>query len=135
MIESEAIDKTICDPKSDLSKLFDDECVRVSAQKFLKAHPDARGRMWGYGLDWNGAGNFPFYCEKCGNLENHFYLEIVNETETFLPQYKCRKCGHEMKRVSMRELLSFSEEESGPKLKCPGCGANEMQLEDEVCFD
>jgi DNA-directed RNA polymerase subunit RPC12/RpoP len=135
MTDSAAIDKTLCDPKSDLSKLFDDKRVRTSVLKFIKTHPNARGRMWGYGLDWNSAGDFPFYCERCGTLKNHFYLEILSEAETFLPQYSCEKCGQEMKRVSMRELLSLSEKESGQKLRCPRCGGDEIKLETELYFD
>jgi hypothetical protein len=39
-------------------------------------------------------GNYPYYCDNCKKLFDHFYFEMKKDNNLYTPEYICKKCSH-----------------------------------------
>jgi hypothetical protein len=58
-------------------------------------------------------GNYPYYCENCKKLFDHFYFEMKKDNNIYTPEYICKKCFHVLEPVYPAWLESEEDNELG----------------------
>ena len=104
-----------------LFEIIKDEAIKSKASEFLKngAKPD---EYYGYEL---------YSCPECSLLDNLFYFKLKSKSETYEPEYHCKKCNS----ISLRAKIKFNKageckiayfNKRKLDLICPECGCNKL---------
>jgi len=109
-------------------------------------------------------GHYPYYCENCKKLFDHFYFEMEKDNNIYTPKYMCKKCSYileptypvweedneigfkneedEYEKINFKykiydenKVIKIKLKEEEKILLCEHCGNNQFTMMSQYFFD
>ncbi|SDN99735.1 hypothetical protein [Alkalicoccus daliensis] len=69
-----------------------------------------------------------YRCEGCGDLHNHFYMQVKLNGQILTPRYTCRQCRILLVKMDDEEVFTQI-------IHCPLCEEGKLQVEGTYLWD